>query len=287
LIIRIAANEQEIEQAIATYWANEPPAKPSCLATTLAHWLNLFATNPEGFWIAADDDTRQIVGVASATRRPPQWMLTNFFVLPAYQRQGIGKALLSHAYATHDGCERFIVHASSHPSAQSLYMQFGMYPLPHSIVFRGHPRELPTILSSVSAEKHPVAEILSVLNTFDQAALGFIRAVDHQWWDKQGSYFLVRAEDRLVGYFGVSPTGIIGPVVVSDSRWIAAALGLAIREQHEISADEHEIFVPGANRAALAYVLAHGYRSVEINFLFSSHPIPGLAQVIFHDTDLL
>jgi GNAT superfamily N-acetyltransferase len=287
LIIRTAANEHEIEQAIETYWANEPPPNASHKTMALAHWQALFASCPEGFWIAEAEATQQIIGVATAVRRPPQWVLANFYVLPAYHGQGIGKQLLSRAFATREGCERFAVHASAHPSAQSLYMQFGMYPQPYSNMLKGRPRDLPVVPSNLTAQEHPVGEILSTLNTLDQQALGFIRAVDHQAWGKHGSHFLVTTGDQIAGYFRVSAEGFIGPLVVSDSRWMIPVLNLALRKQIRISAEEHEVFVPGANRDTLAFLLAHGYRYAEVHLLLSSHPMPGLAQVIFHDTDLL
>src|SRR5215471_9946863 len=131
MIIRTATNEQDIAQALEIYAANEPPPTPEYKADVLAHWLRLFADSPEGFWLAEDENTGQIVGVASAIQRPPQWLLSNFYVLPTYHGQGIGRLLLSRAFATYPNCDRFAVHASTHDSAQSLYIQFGMYPLPY------------------------------------------------------------------------------------------------------------------------------------------------------------
>jgi len=285
VIIRTAANKQEIEQAIEAMWANDPP-KEEYKAGDLAHWLALFASDPQGFWIAEDEDTQQIVGAATSNRRPPQWILTNFFVLPEYHGQGIGKMMLAQAFANREGCERFLVHSSTHPSAQMLYMQLGMYPLPHSIHFKGRSRNQPP-QSSVAIEPYPVADILSTLNTFDESALGFTRAVDHQRWGKSGSYFLVEAAGNIVGYFRVSSEPMLGPLVVSDARWTIPALEHAFWKQSELSPDEFEVFVPGANRAALEYLLACGYRYHEIDLLMSSHPMPGLAQVIFRDTDFL
>src|SRR5262249_50346917 len=160
--IRTAANEREIEQAIQTYWINDPPDEAD-KAGDLARWLATFECCPEGFWIAEDEETKQIVGVATAGRRPPQWILANFFVLPNYHGQGIGRRLLAEAYATREGCDRFIVHASQHPSAQSLYMQFGMYPLPYSIVFRGQPQTDLAASSALTAENRPISEIITTL----------------------------------------------------------------------------------------------------------------------------
>ncbi len=135
-------------------------------------------------------------------------------------------------------------------------------------------------------------EILSILNAFDQRALGFTRARYHRWWAQNGAYYLVKKDDEIVAYFRVSTEGwtakgMIGPLVVSDERWMTAALDGAIVQQEEISTNPHELFVPGANWAAVAHLLALGYRYRDFNLLLSSQPMPGLAQVVFHDTDLL
>jgi len=287
VIIRTAANEQEIEQSIETYWANEPPHDAADKASALDHWLAMYAGDPEGFWIAVDEMTGQVVGVATALRRPPQWILANFYVLPAYHGQGIGRALLTRAVATHEGCDRFAVYASLHPSAQSLYMQFGMFPQPYSIRFMGSLENNLDLPSHLAAEKQPVAEILSSLNAFDRDALGFVRPVEHQRWGKDADYYLVKTKNHPVGYFRVAPDRLIGPLVVSDARWMTPTLELAIRKQWEYSPGNQEFFVPGANTAAVAYLLAHDYRVVELHHLLSSHPIPGLAKAVFHDTDFL
>jgi hypothetical protein len=172
-----------------------------------------------------------------------------------------------------------------------LYLQLGMYPLPYSIMFKGSPQGgFPP--PDLAVEHYPLGEILSTVNALDQGALGFTRAAYHAWWANHGKYYLLKHEDQVIGYFraGYFRAGseaMIGPLVVSDAQWMTAALDWAILKQQEISPDAHELFVPGANRAAIAYLLARGYRIQDLNLLLSSHPMPGLAQVVFHDTDLL
>src|SRR5258707_8218406 len=230
MIIRTAANEQEIAQALDVYRANEPPWESDHAEQTLEQWLAAYVSCPEGFWIAEDEQSHQIVGVASAIRRPPQWLLTNFFVHPDYHGHGIGKSLLAQAIAVHEGCERFTVHASQHPSAQHLYMQHGMYPLPYSILFKGQPQAHIELPSGLEVEACLLDQALPIVNDLDLNALGYTRAVDHHWWAKHGSYFLVKtkADGQPVGYFATSSWNIIGPLVVSDVRWMSGTLDLAI-----------------------------------------------------------
>lgn len=287
MIFRTAAGQQDIAQALELYWVNEPAAAAAeDHDAVLEHWLRMFAGSPDGFWIAEDEGAGRIVGVATALRRSPLWILANFYVHPAYQGQGIGKRLLSRAISTWEDCTRFLVHASTNPAAQGLYLHFGMRPLPYSILFKGIPaaKAQPPELT---VQPYPVGDVLPALDDLDRQALGFTRPADHLRWGSLGTYYLVTEHDKTAGYFRVSPDGILGPLVVSGEAWIAPALDWAIVKQQAESAGEHEVFVPGANRAAITHLLARGYRFHEIDLLMSSHPMPGLARVVFHDMDFL
>ncbi len=286
MIIRLAVGRQDIEAAVEVYWAIDQPGDASEKAVVQAHWMRMQTSCPEGFWVAEDEASGQIVGVVSALRRAPQWILANFYVLPAYQGQGAGKRLLERAMGAREGCDRFLVHASDHPSAQGLYMQLGMLPLPYSVLFTGNPAVLPAP-PGLAVERHAVSEILATLNAMDLGALGFTRAEDHLRWSAEGSYALVKQGKEMVAYFRVSAEGMIGPLVAVDERWMTAALDWAILKQQEISSEAHEIFVPGANRTAMAHLVKRGYRVRELNLLMSSQAMPGLARVIFHDMDFL
>jgi GNAT superfamily N-acetyltransferase len=279
--IRPAENKHEIELAIQNYWINDPPDDA---ASALEFWFGLFADWPEGFFLALDEDSGQIVGVASAAIHPPQWTLTNFFVHPAYHGQGVGRALFSRAFTWREGCIRSLVHASQHPSAQRLYMGAGMFPQPYSIVFEGKTAPAPTVLT---AEAIAPLESLTILNALDLNAFRFTREIDHRYWGQTGHYFLVNFGSETVGYFCVATNGIIGPLVVAEPRWMIDALSLATQKIATLTDHDHRLFVPGANTTATAYLLSHGYRYIELELLLSSEPMPGFANVIFHDTDRL
>jgi GNAT superfamily N-acetyltransferase len=288
MIIRTATNPEDVRKAFDVYWLNETGKSDAYAAHMLDQYRHLCASCPEGFWIAEEEGTQRIVGTAVATLRPPQWMLTNFFVHPDFHGQGIGKALLAKAYETREGCTRFCIHASQHPSAVNLYMQLGVYPQPHSTYLTGNPDRLPKIESTLAVAQTDLTSALPTINALDAQTHGYTRQIDHQWWAKSGSYYLLKEGHNVVGYFRLSAHHQIGPLVVNDPRWIPDALDLAIQQLREITDAPLDIFLPGANTTSLAHLLKRGYRyDGYLELFFSSHPMPKLAQVVFFDTDLL
>jgi GNAT superfamily N-acetyltransferase len=252
------------------------------------HWLHVYESAPEGFIVAEDDEKGQIVGVAAAVRRPPQWILANFYVDPAYQGRGIGRRLLERAFTVREGCDRFCVHASSEPAAQTLYMKFGMYPQPYSIIFKGQMKHNIGKPKHVNIEKVEVHDDIQDINRIDQQVFGFERAVDHLRWALDSQYYLARTKDARdpFGYFCVADWGQIGPAVTAQPRWRMALLDMALMAAKEL-ADKQSLFIPGANTVVIERLLAYGFRYEDFNMFLSSVPIPGLAQVMFHDTDFL
>src|SRR5262249_32289785 len=155
-----------------------PPHSEADLEAEFHHAWGFYQSTPEGFVIAEDDETGRIIGVAAAGRRPPQWILTNFFVDPAYQGRGIGRKILTQAFAVNQDCTRRCLHASTDPAAQALYMKFWLTPQPYSINFKGRIASKYRRAKHFGAEKASVidADIIANLNRIDQATLGFERA---------------------------------------------------------------------------------------------------------------
>jgi GNAT superfamily N-acetyltransferase len=299
--IRTALNEQDVRGAMQLSldddlqwrqmrYGEASPLSAEEIEQNFQYWWGFYQSTPEGFFIAEDDAHGLIVGVAAAVRRPPQWMLTNFFVQPDYKGRGIGHQLLTCAYAVQEGCERFCLHASDDPAAQALYLRLGLYPQPHSTEFRGHARGQLEMPGHLQLEEVSPLEVLDVINALDQTALGYQRVVDHQYWMRFGSYFLARNESNLLGYFRVGRQpgneSDVGPLIVADEQSMGDVLQAALAIAQSQSAQQ-SLLVPGANKTAIARLFDYGYRCHDVELLMSSVPLPGLSRVVFQDTDLL
>lgn len=184
-----ARDESDVRQAMELYIADETrnlmQASHSWTEEEIEdefhHWLGIYQSTPEGFIVARDNE--QIVGVAAVALRPPQWMLTNFFVDPSYHGQGIGLELLSRALIIRNGATKFCLHASNHPNAQTLYLKAGLYPRPHStwVQLEGE-RILELEIarpSDVVSSQVDLKDILEQVNAWDGQIMGFERQVDH------------------------------------------------------------------------------------------------------------
>lgn len=294
----VAQCENDVRLALEIYISAEntestPPQKQwsqQRIDKEFRHWLGIYHNTPEGFFIARDKD--EIVGVAAVALRPPQWLLTNFFVDPRYHDQGIGKELLARALALRQGVERFCVHASTHANAQSLYLKAGLFPRPHSTWFRLDGEGLKGLLIRRPAElvARPVelSEVIAQINAWDRQTLGFEREVDHHWWSADGRYFILSDGQAEVGYFRLEQDGGIGPLIVAQPKYMADTLDLALLTvQETVSGSTCELLVPGDNQSALERLLRYGFQYQGVELLHSSVAMPHLSQVIFYDTDLL
>jgi GNAT superfamily N-acetyltransferase len=299
--IRKARDEQDVRSAMQLSldddmrWRLQRYGAASPLAQTeveqiFQFWWGIYQSTPEGFMVAEDDERGLIVGVAAAVRRPPQWMLTNFYVHPDYQGRGIGHRLLTCAYAVQEGCDRFCLHASDDPAAQALYLRFGMYPQPHSIEFVGRAKQKLVVPHHLELEEVSYFEVLDAINALDCSALGYERVVDHRYWMRFGSYFLVRSGQNLLGYFRVGRLpgneSDVGPLVVAEDQSMGNVLQAALAIAQSRS-EQQSLLVPGANKTAIALLFDYGYRCHDVELLMSSVPMPGLPRVVFQDTDLL
>ncbi len=84
---------------------------------------------PEGTWVA--EDAGEVVAFSMSWIRGSFWFLSQLFVLPGYQGQGIGRFLLEKALAYSGGhgiTNRALITFAYNPVSISLYARFGLYP---------------------------------------------------------------------------------------------------------------------------------------------------------------
>lgn len=96
---------------------------------------HLVSTDPEGSWVAENDDGH-VIGVAQALVRDDLWVLSLLGVAPAVQERGVGKALLKAALGYGSDAAAGMILCSRDPRAMRRYSRAG-FDLHPSVTARG------------------------------------------------------------------------------------------------------------------------------------------------------
>jgi GNAT superfamily N-acetyltransferase len=244
--LRMAANLPSREEIEALY-----PYYESLLR-------HLFVTCDQ-FWVAETDD--QIVGYARSILRDGIRQLSEFFVLPEFQSQGIGRQLLDRAFPD-EGANNRVICASPDPRALSRYLKTGLRSQFTIYEWTRKPEIVPfeTDLEIRPIENTP--KNLLLLNEIDRALLGYTREIDHHWLiEARRGHFYLR-KNKVVGYsyFG----NRAGPIAMLHNQDFSIALA---HVESEMTRTVDEVYdrvilcVPMTNHAALDYVLKRDYHT--------------------------
>jgi ribosomal protein S18 acetylase RimI-like enzyme len=218
--------------------------------------LDEFLTeHAESFWIA--EQAGELVGYARATNSGGLRELTDFFLLPEAQAQGIGKTLLERVFPRAGASHRLIV-STNNLSAQVLYMKAGVYPRCAIYSFIKNPveRHYPSNLTvtPMSANPKTLAEIAGI----DAAVLGVVRDDEHRWLLKHRQGFLYSRHGQALAYGYVGQQA--GPFAVLDSADYPKILAHAENFSAQQGYKSFNINVPSINKAAIDYALQHEFQ---------------------------
>jgi GNAT superfamily N-acetyltransferase len=229
-------------------------------AADLQRWqpiLTYLTDTADQFWVVEREG--QLVGYARSILRDGARELTEFFVSPQAQSDGIGRELLSRAMPP--GSRRTYIMASLDLRAQALYHKLGVYQACAVYTFE---HEISDLTPPQVAKPHDLtidpmtATHIPLLAELDQAVHGHRREVDHKWLMGHRSGFVLLRGQRAAGY-GYAGDPYSGPFVLLDTGDYPAALAHA---EHIAIANRQETLaldVPMLNRSAIQYLLARGY----------------------------
>lgn len=150
--------------------------------------------DPDGAWVAADDDT--VFGMVAAIRRDSFWGLSMLFVDPDQQNRGLGRTLLDAALACSAGADVRMILSSSDPRALRRYSMAGLNIHP-TVEARGtiDPRTIPADLPGRSGDASDLDLVASV-----DAGLGRSRAEDIEYLLGVGASLQVIDRGTARGY---------------------------------------------------------------------------------------
>lgn len=241
-----------------------------------------FAQTAEHFQVA--EEQGEIIGFSRSLTRDGVLQLSELFVHPDKQAQGVGKQLLEGAFKK-DSAHNRVVIGTSDIRAMTRYLKSGVKFRFTIYDWSRKPEIVPfeTDLSIESFTSTP--ENLAILNSIDKVVLGYTREVDHIWLGKNRHGHFYRRNGQVVGYSYVSHRA--GPIAMLHNPDFHAALAHVESEMTKYVDDIWEniyLPVPMTNMAAMEYMLKRGFQtSPLLEHFMSDQPLGQYENYIFMD----
>lgn len=254
-----------------------PPLRPADTAKALAH---LQRTDPRGFHVAVKGG--RVAAFAATIVRGNTHFLSMFWALPGLQSQGVGRRVLTRAFAGPKPPASAVrcVYASLDTRAQMLYLKFGMRPRGMFYLLKGAPRESPRPRNSVALEQvgkpgKATPRMLAIAARFDRTFRGTRRDADIRWiMSLPGArFFTARVGRKVIGYAIVNEKGRVGPAGVLDPRYSAGLAWAIVETVRGLEAKEMFAVVPGTNAGALGALMAAGLKTEFFGAWMSAKPV--------------
>lgn len=226
--------------------------------TTPREYLALYLElEPQGYIAVWQDD--QMIGTVGALRYPDYAFIGVMAIHPAWQRQGVGKALLSHLLddLARAGLPLAVLEATD--KGFPLYQSFGFVEDSRTVVYRRthNASDLDCQLARELVEPFSPKQ-LDELVALDAQAIGtrrerLLSTLIERYPER---VFVARGRDgKLAGYAIASPNRV-GPFVAVDARAAEALLDAAITLPFETGP---VAALPGVNSAGAALLLRAGF----------------------------
>lgn len=238
------------------------------------------ATDPAGFQVAVSKG--KVVCCAITVLRGSTHFLAMFFALPGAQSKGIGRRVLTRAFAEPkppQGAARCVV-ASPDFRAQALYMKFGMFPRTVVYYVKGKPSSPRSPgrleLRQVGPTGESTERSRKIAAAYDLPLREARRDSDHRYFltAAPGSrFFEARLGTRRVGYAVIRGNGVIGPAGVSDASLSRDLFYSAVAKAHELKLEYVSAWVPGLNTGAINAAFEAGLKTEFTTVWMAARPI--------------
>ena len=231
------------------------------------------------WWVAEQDS--QIVGYGRSIEREGLFELTEFFVLPAAQSKGVGRALLARAFPERSGRVRSII-ATTDERALSRYYAAGTVARFPILTLTGVPR---SVESGNGLTPRPLGigatADLGAVREIELATLESARGEAEIRWllrDREG--YLYMRNGKPIGFAFVGKNGV-GPIAVLEPSDLPDVLGHVENRAAGLALDKIEFQLPGPNEVAARHLLSRGFRiDAWVNLLMSDRPFGQFDRVL-------
>jgi GNAT superfamily N-acetyltransferase len=232
-----------------------------------------FTKTAKHFWVAEEEG--EIIGFSRSMLRDDTLQLSELFVHPEKQSQGVGKRLLEAAFSSETAQNRVVI-GTSDIRAMTRYLKSGVK-FRFTIYDWSRKPEVVPFETDLSIEPFtPIPENLALLNSIDKVILGYTREVDHIWLCKNRHGHFYRRDGQVVGYSYVSHRA--GPIAMLHNKDFHIALAHVESEMTKYVDEFWEniyLPVPMTNTAAVEYMLKRGFQTSPLLEHFMSDQLLG------------
>lgn len=251
-------------------------------------YADLAHVAPNGVFVAKDEGTP--IGIAIPHALEDEWFLSEIYVEPSYQMQGIGWQLLTEAAKDAGEVTRSGLLEPNELGGIAFFLRRGVgLQTPVAEVAGPIPHE--NELARMAAGEYrfrtepldPVAH-RGALGQLDREVRGTARPLDHLYFSEHGRGFLFARDEEITGYAYVWPSGRIGPMVVGSSSYAVQFLAFALATLRQtFGASWCTMLVPGTNIRVMRAAMKAGLTIEAIRLLASDGGMLDLSRyVAFH-----
>ncbi len=234
-------------------------------------------------------------GAPVAYARVAAWgharQLTEAMVLPGYQDQGLGAALLERTFGSRalQTGELRVIRANATLQAVGLYSRFGVSPVAMEYSYTVDPDAVaPVALALAQSSDLKLQPLdqdhLDAVAEIDRAVLGFDRRILHEFWLRDGRQALALMRgNRLEGYCYYSPG--FGPATCRQAADLPATVAVGLLER--LKGGTRPIRIAGQSGTPHLWraLQPAGPRITGLVALMASDTLPGLDRYVLSDPD--
>ena len=249
-----------LEGTVEDWWLTGEPFQ-RFLAAHAAEW-----------WVAADPASGELIAYARSIERGGLFELTEFFVRPGRQSEGLGRDLLERAFPVGRGEVRSII-ATGYPPAMGRYYRADTVARFPFLTLASAPEavEADRLLTPTALGGEP--DPSGAIATIERAVLGFPRTdAEVALLLEQREAYLYRRGGEIAGCAFVGLGGA-GPIAALDPADLPGILHHVEARAAAIGMESLELEVPSVNAVAVRHLLERGFRiNPWINYLMSNRP---------------
>lgn len=237
-------------------------------------YVELAHVAPNGAFVAKDEGTP--IGIALPHALEDEWFLSEIYVEPSFQSQGIGAQLLAAAAKDAGDVTRSGLLEPADLGGIAFYLRRGVaVQTPVAQIAGAIPHE--NELARMAAGEYrfrtepldPVAH-RGALAQLDREVRGTGRPQDHLYFCEHGRGFIFAREEEITGYVYVWPSGRIGPMAVASPAYAVQFLAFALATLHQTyRATWCTMLVPATNVRIMRAAMRAGL-TIEAMRLFAS-----------------